>query len=352
MNKTNLNNDRAILNDFRRVWTLEKVQLMELDEYVNVKNPETFCQYVETKTRLLGSIKGLNSIKFGIYKRSDKTKRPKNATSDSTHSWLSYYGTKKNDAFSEIKNDLIKVIEAAQRLEFEKIDFIHLHSIFKWKVAFLYSNEGFIPIFKKEALHLIARNLGMEVSKNTQYSEIHRYIAKTKPAGISVYDYMRKLYTDYRIEQSIEPKITTKRKSRKGTKTKNTENQSRKGTEEYIAKQFHNELQEKLEIYLSNKFGDKNVILEENYVDVKVSQPEKIYYYEVKTAGFAEDCIKQGIGQLLSYSFFENDPREKYLIIFGKNKATLAEIDFINYVKNRLKGLNFNYLSLDEIENE
>lgn len=352
MVKMNLNNDRAILNDFRKVWTLERVQSMELDEYVNVKNPETFCQYVETRTTSLGSIKGLNSIKFGIYKRSDKTKNPTNAFSDNTHSWLKYYGNKKNDAFSKIKNDLIKIIEAAQKLEFEKIDSIHLHNIFKWKVAFLYSNEGFIPIFKKEALHIIAKKLGMEISKYTQYSEIHRYIAKNKPVGISVYDYMRELYTNYKIDQNTEKKATTKRKYRKGTKAKNTANQNRKGTEEYIATQFHNELQEKLKIYLSNKFGEKKVILEENYVDVKVTQPDEIYYYEVKTAGFAEDCIKQGIGQLLSYSFFENDPREKNLIIFGKNKPTPDEINFINFVKGKLKGLGFNYLSLEEIENE
>jgi len=352
MNKANLNNDRNILNDFRKVWSLEKIQHMELDEYVNVKNPETFCQYVETKTRPLGSIKGLNSIKFGIYKRSDKTQRPKNATSDTTHSWLTYYGTNKSDAFLGIRNDLIKVIEAAQRLEFEKIDSIHLYNVFKWKVAFLYSNESFIPIFKKEALHLIARNLGMKISKHTQYSEIHRYIALTKPTGISVYDYMRKLYTDYRIEQKIETKIPTKRKTRKGTKKKNLDNQSRKGTVEYIATQFHNELQEKLKVYLSSKFGEENVILEENYIDVKVNQPDKIYYYEVKTTGFAEDCIIQGIGQLLSYSFFENDQRERNLIIFGKNRPTIAELEFINHVKKTLKGLKFNYLSLDEIERE
>jgi hypothetical protein len=356
MIKTDLNKDRAILTDFLKTWPLERVEKMSLDEYVNVKDPETFCQYVETKTRPLGSIKGLNSIKFGIYKRGDKKKRPKNAVSDDSHSWLSYFGEKKNVAFVSVKSDLMKIIESAQRLDLEKIDDIHLHSIFKWKVAFLYSNEGFIPIFKKDALHLIAENLGLAISKNTKYSEIHRFIAKTKPIGISVYDYMRKLYSEYRIEQESDKKDkqgnSTKRKARKATGQRNTSSQNRKGTREYVAEQFHNELQEKLEKFLSDKYGVDKVVLEENYIDVKLTLKNEIHYYEVKTAGFAEDCIRQGLGQLLSYVHYENDKRKKKLIIFGKNKPNDQEVDFIDFVKSQFNKVDFEYLSLTEIENE
>ncbi|MBK8396303.1 MAG: hypothetical protein IPL26_13850 [Leptospiraceae bacterium] len=45
---------------------------MQLQDYVGLKNKDAFCQWVETKTRLLGSIKGLTSIKFGIYERDSK----------------------------------------------------------------------------------------------------------------------------------------------------------------------------------------------------------------------------------------------------------------------------------------
>lgn len=352
--KTNLNNDRSILNDFLKTWTLEKVQMMRLDEYVNTKDPETFCQYVETKTRLLGSINGLNSIKFGIYRRGDKTNRPKNVASDSDYSWMKYYGTKRNDAFKEIKEDLIKIIEAAQKSELENIDDIRLYNIFKWKVAFLYSNEGFIPIFNKDALTFTARNLGMEVTKDTKYSEIHKYIAKKKPIGKSVYDYMRELYYIYREKQKLEDKEkTTKRKFRKGTDKKKTTPQERKGTEAHIAEQFHNELQNKLGDYLSKKFGKSNVIFEENYVDVKVQQPDRICYYEVKTACFAEYCIRQGIGQLLAYSFSEKDSmKKKELVVFGKNRPTSDEIKFISFINKQLNGFDFSYLSLEEIESK
>lgn len=354
MNKTDLISDRAILNRFLKSWPLEKVMEMELDEYVNLKNPLTFCQYVETQTSSLGSIKGLpGSIKFGIYKRIMPLKKPKkNAISDATHTWLPYYGTNSTDSFANIKEDLIKIIIASQKLEFEKIDKIHLPNIFKWKVAFLYSNEGFIPIYKKDALHLIANNLGLKTNKKTTYSQLHNYIAKSKPSGISVFDYMRKLYSAYRIGQKKGKNTPIlKRKKRKATQVKNKKSQYRKGTQEYIAEQFHNELQEQLFKVLIKKYGPQNVIMEENYIDIKVLQPNEIQYYEVKTAGFAEDCIIQSIGQLLSYINFENDHRKKKMIVFGKNDPTKSEIIFIDFVKRHFQEIDFKYISLNHLEN-
>ena len=93
-------------------------------------------------------------------------------------------------------------------------------------------------------------------------------------------------------------------------------------------------------------------MLEENYIDVKLTLKNEVHYYEVKTAGFAEDCIRQGLGQLLSYVHYENDKRKKKLIIFGKNKPNDQEVDFIDFVKSQFDKIDFEYLSLTEIENE
>ena len=68
---------KEILDSFLNRWDIESVKEMSLEEYVSVGNKDTFCQWVETKTRILGSIKGMTSIKFGIYERKDPTKRPK-----------------------------------------------------------------------------------------------------------------------------------------------------------------------------------------------------------------------------------------------------------------------------------
>jgi vacuolar-type H+-ATPase subunit C/Vma6 len=68
---------KELLDEFLNRWTIENVQNLTLPEYVGLGNKDTFCQWVETKTRMLGSIKGMTSIKFGIYQRKDLTKKPK-----------------------------------------------------------------------------------------------------------------------------------------------------------------------------------------------------------------------------------------------------------------------------------
>lgn len=68
---------REILNEFLERWDIKTIQSMKLEQYVSVGDKDTFCQWLETKTRALGSIKGINSSKFGIYKRSDPNAKPK-----------------------------------------------------------------------------------------------------------------------------------------------------------------------------------------------------------------------------------------------------------------------------------
>lgn len=69
-------------------------------------------------------------------------------------------------------------------------------------------------------------------------------------------------------------------------------------------------------------------------------------------ASGTEDCIKQGIGQLLSYVHFENDRRKKKLIIFGKNAPTESEKKYINFIKKLFQKVDFEYMSLEDIESQ
>lgn len=195
---SNLKKDREILHSFTNLWTIDKIKSMSLFEYVGIRNKDTFCQWIETKTRTLGSINGLNSIKFGIYERGDKQKRPKNQTSDNEYSWQRGFNAQNRDeAFEIVKKYILQIIEAAIRGDFKTIDEIPLYSFYKWKIAFLYSNEGFIPIFERKSLESIASSLGMEISGKLKCSEMHIFIKNTY-GGESVFDYMRELYAKYR----------------------------------------------------------------------------------------------------------------------------------------------------------
>ena len=77
---------RVTLDELLHRWPLADIKEMMLQEYVGIGNPDTFCQWIETKTKWLGSIRGGSSVKFGIYERSDPKKKPKVYRNDDKYS--------------------------------------------------------------------------------------------------------------------------------------------------------------------------------------------------------------------------------------------------------------------------
>ncbi len=347
-----INELKELLDEFLDRWTIDNINNLTLQEYVGLGNKDTFCQWVETKTRMLGSIKGMTSIKFGIYERKDPAKKPKNYKNDDKYSWLKDYGDNRITAFENTKRDIIKIIQLSEVGKFEQIDSIQLPDLFKWKVAFLYSNERLIPIYKRDVLFKIANHLGFQTNRHTNISEIQNVMILNKPAYLNVYEYMRQLYDQFG-ENEDKNEITgettrkgRKRVTRRATTTRNTKAQIRTVTRSYVAEQKHNKIQEALEAILIKKYGEKNVILEENFVDIKLLQPDFISFYEVKSSSYASECIKEALGQILLYSLNDTDSRPKKHIVVGQYKATDNDKKYINFLKKNLK-LEFEYMNVE-----
>jgi hypothetical protein len=339
-----------LLDSFLERWSLDDVKKMSLQEYVGVNNQDTFCYWVETKTRMLGSTKGSNSFAFGIYERKQKEKLHKIFADDEKYSWLKKYGSDRNEAFENVKKDLIKVIEFAEKGEFSLIDENRLPHLFKWKVAFLYSNERLIPIYKIDILNKIAENFGLKITRKTKISEIQERMIQNKPANLSVYEYMRDLWGKFgRVGRGPEVQVVKSRqenkpRTRKASDIEISENQIRNiAARSYYVQQKHKRLQLALKEQLTRSFGEDCVVLfEENNVDVKLFQPKHIVFYEVKSSSYATNCVKEALGQLLHYSFCDNEPKEKKLVVVGQYPPTMEDLKFIEYVKSLLN-IEFRY---------
>lgn len=334
-------------------WPLEKLYSLTLDEYVGLGNKDTFCQWIETKTRMLGSFKGLTSIKFGIYERHSTAKRPVNYKNDEKYSWLKAYGDNSTEAFKKIKSDILSIALLAEAGEFHKISDIKLPDLFKWKVAFLYSNERLIPIFRREVLFKIAAHFGLKTNDPKRISEIHDLMISNKPANLNIYNFMWQLYDQFGRDQKeslLENQnvVANRQSTRKSTDKRNVNSQLRTVSRSYIAEQKHNKLQLILENRLINKFGKENVILEENFVDVKLVQPEYVVFYEVKSSAYASQCVRDALGQLLHYSHNDFDSRPKKHIVVGQYPATDNDFKYIKFIKDNLK-VDFDYHCIDFI---
>lgn len=342
-----------LLDEFLNRWQIEDVKNMTLQEYVSVENKDTFCQWIETKTRVLGSIKGMTSIKFGIYERKDPNEKPKNYANDDKYSWLRAYGNNRNEVFEKVKRDVIEVITLSVNGQFDKIDDIILPDLFKWKIAFLYSNERLIPIYKRDALFSIARHYGLKTNGKTKISEIQEVMIANKPSDKNIYAYMIEL-SDRFIKginndfDAKKPELEERniRVIRKASTKRNTQPHRRTINRSYIVEQKHNKIQKALEKKLIEEYGEENIKLEENYVDVKLTQPDYIALYEVKSSSYAGECVKEALGQILFYSYHDQDERTKKIYVVGQYPANKQDSGYIKYVQDKLK-LNFEYLNIE-----
>ena len=356
--------DEELLNNFLDIWTIAKIEKMTIEEYTDVDNKYTFTQWVENRTRSLGSISGiLGSAVFGIYKRKSVDIPKKKVISNKTHSWIKYYGESnydENEVFEKVRGELLRLIRYAQELDFDAIEkFKGFYEIYKWKLAFLYSKQSMIPVFNQNLLTKFTSELGRPPTKEVEYAKMHRYLYDQKPPNISVFNYMRQLFHEAGLldkKSKKKTKATTKRrKGRKGTNELNTGDQYRKGIKGTIVAQHHKKFQERLMAFLEQKHPTANIIYEKNFIDLLLTTDKEVHYYEVKTAQTPETCIKHGLGQLLSYSYYEEKVLNNYVgltkkvVIFGKWKAKPQDKKFIGYINETLS-VNFEYLSLEEIE--
>ncbi|HDZ5086199.1 TPA: McrB family protein [Campylobacter jejuni] len=172
--------------NFQKVWTLEKVKNMTLEEYTNIKkdnpNRDDFTFWIESKLDNLGSIWGGSAFKFGIYKRNDESQKESSngRLYSQNYAWIAKYGNNENEAFNNIKEKIIQIIQASQDNNLEAIEKIDFGDAIKWKIAFHYQdveNIKIINIFSKNVLDLVSLN---EFKEKLKIYQIHKKLLENK----------------------------------------------------------------------------------------------------------------------------------------------------------------------------
>lgn len=337
---------QELINRFLDTWPIERINKMSLQEYVTVGDPDTYTQWLDTKTNDLGSIRGFPSIKFGIYERKNKDKEHVRIRRGDKYSWEPKFGDTEDEAFIKIRGLIVSVAKAAMSGKFNLIDSIDLHSWVKWKIAYLYSNGRIIPIFEFDVLYKIAADYKV-VLKRDKLSIVQELMIRNKPSGEDIFSYAYRLWIKYSGKN--QDKRKGKKRRRKGvTDLSPAKPQKRKYKfPNVIAKQIHKLLQTALRDQLRKKFPDANIIFEKNYIDLMVELDDRILLYEVKSMAYAEDCIVAGIGQLLNYTYQNNfHGKNVELFIVGQYKPNPDELPLIKFIKKQI-ALPFEYINVE-----
>lgn len=173
---------RKLLNDFLTAFPLETLSEMPLDKYTNLNRTDSFCYWVESKTHELGSIRGGSSYKFGIYKYNEKPKDTRERfMCDDTYAWYTKNGNSAEEAYTLVRSDIVKIANYARNGEFEAIDSITTFgNVFKWKIAFLYSNEQLVPIYNRTMLKKASAKFGLDNPNGKSIPEMQRFLLEKK----------------------------------------------------------------------------------------------------------------------------------------------------------------------------
>ncbi|MDE5830713.1 MAG: Fe-S cluster assembly protein HesB, partial [Clostridia bacterium] len=128
-----------IRKKFVKQFSVRNIPEMSLDEYIIGKQSKTsFCYILEHTLAPLGNMIGANASKFGIY-YSSKTGQYE----------VSKIWTAKNvqESFWVLKKELIQLIEAGEREDFDIIRTTRISPMFKGKILSTYFPEKYLGVF-------------------------------------------------------------------------------------------------------------------------------------------------------------------------------------------------------------
>lgn len=153
-----INKDIKLHEKFLSLFPKEKIEKMNIDEYVIGKKTESFCWWVEKNLSDLGDIRGgrLTAYsRFGIYFNkeindyvfgSKKTKKTK-------------FGDNKEEIFKNIIQKIAKLLDDLEKEEYDELIKNKLNPLFKNKLIYLYDPENWIPIYGDDDLNFILGKL-------------------------------------------------------------------------------------------------------------------------------------------------------------------------------------------------
>lgn len=163
-------------DDFLAAWTVERLEHMTLPEYSKAGDKECFTYWLESRTDSLGSIWGGSAFKFGIFGRKDKTVKAggDGMSYGADYAWATKYGATQEQAFEAVRQEVVKVAQAARRGDLEAVDQVDLGPATKWKIAFLYQNRQhptIVDIYKLDHLRTVT-GAGKQVSAPALHSRL------------------------------------------------------------------------------------------------------------------------------------------------------------------------------------
>lgn len=341
-------NEWDLLQSFLQKWDVSAIKQMDLHQYVQRGNPDTFANEVERKLKPLGSIGSYRGIRmYGICQPAVDTDT-KNWEPEFIHKsdaegyiWKTELGTDKSQAFNQIRDKILQIIDRSStggNLDDILTSPYAPDPMFKFKVAFLYqnfSNIRILPIYSKDKL---MDYFNLSDYENTSMFDLYDRIIKQEHIKTfdEAFDFVDKFFNRKNQlcdDTHYKPHDITKQRTQS----------EKRVIEGYEYQDVHSQIQR----ILCDKLNDEGWLVlpeathrdDNSKIDVVATKGTEIIYYEVKPYN-ARDTIREALGQLLEYWYYQKS--DKYikatkLVIVGPTKASDIDELFLKQLRDKHK---------------
>ena len=188
---------KLLRGEFVKRYNRKKLETIWVDEYsLNSQNNslsrESFCYWVETKLRGLGSMQGGTALKFGTYLGQLK---PDISYKRRWAGWT-------DESFDVIRKALIELYDAGENEDIETIKNSKLSPMFKGKLLSLYFPQRYLNIFASWHLHHFLNKLSIPHGENDDPVVLREMLiaykkSNPKYANLDAIDFCHELYGKY-----------------------------------------------------------------------------------------------------------------------------------------------------------
>lgn len=204
--------DLSAWDEFFVQWPLERLRTMSLKEYTQAGDKSCFTYWMEGGLDQYGSIWGGSAFKFGIYSRNDTAPKAGDGSRayDGQYGWYLQFGETAQEAFEAVREEVVRIAEAARRGEFERVDDSRLGPAYRWKIAFHYQDrdaEHPLPcVFQRKPLLYLC---GQPQDDNSiPLSTLYRNAARHRQAGESLMAFSRRVWRDWALSTPLRITLT------------------------------------------------------------------------------------------------------------------------------------------------
>ena len=176
-------------------------------------------------------------------------------------------------------------------------------------------------------------------------SSLHILNVRFSEADALIYDPPRVAAADDFVQRlnrytlaAAKSHTTNQWRNRKGTRQPRSTNAiTRSAVASLTYDPQHALLQRQLFKQLLTRYGAKNVVMEQNDVDVTVTTGKRRVLIEIKSTAIARAAVREALGQLLEYAYYRPSTADCELIVVSPGASTPEVANYVQRLRSNLR---------------